>query len=146
MRKKTLKLYKIGGGASSKFFFSRTSEPNLTCFRTNHPHGKKNVICKIQSKLFGQMWDNYGIGKINGEGSDNMETEEGLFKKKLSSQKITLLQFFKIFNACFDPMRIYIVQIRKHIFVEENIKHVVFLSVRFDIPSKTGFFVWSSHF
>lgn len=70
-----------------------------------------------------------------------METEEGLLKKKLSSQKITLQQFFKIFNACFDPMRIYIVQIRKHIFLEENIKHVVFLSVRFDIPSKTGFFV-----
>lgn len=70
-----------------------------------------------------------------------METEEGLKKKKIIFSEITLLQFFKIFNACFDPMRIYIVQIRKHIFLEENIKHVVFLSVRFDIPSKTGFFV-----
>lgn len=146
MRKKTLKLYKIGGGASSKFFFSRTSEPNLTCFRTNHPHGKKNVICKIQSKLFGQMWDNYGIGKNKWGGGWQHGNRRGTLKKKLSSQKITLPQFFKIFNACFDPMRIYIVQIRKHIFLEENIKHVVFLSVRFDIPSKTGFFIWSSHF
>lgn len=45
---------KIGGGSSSKFF-SRTSEPNLTCFRTNYLHGKKNVICKIQSKY---VWSN----------------------------------------------------------------------------------------
>lgn len=97
MRKKTLKLYKIGGGASSKFFFSKTSEPNLTCFRTNHPHGKKNVTCKIQSKLFGQMWDNYGIGKINGEGSDNMETEEGLFKKKIIFSENYIATIFQNF-------------------------------------------------
>lgn len=47
------------------------------------------------------MWDNYGIGKINGEGSDNMEIEEGFFKKKLFFEVLFINIFIEVWNFWF---------------------------------------------
>lgn len=40
----------VKGGEFLKFFFSKTIEPNLTFFITNHLHGKsiKNVTSKVK--------------------------------------------------------------------------------------------------